>query len=1069
MGFLAPLAQFIATIGYTAAAAVGAAGTISLGAAYAIGGVLLVAGTALAVKAFQAFDVEMPQADSDASRTYTTKGTVQPVKIVYGEALVSGPIVYVGVAGNQNQDLYHAIALTGHVSESINSIYFDDIEITTAQRDSSGNVTSGRYAPVTDVDGVASTTVVRINTHDGTYGAGGQNAARDSMLAAAFGNDWTTAHYGKKISYLVTKFTLPDSEKAGELWDKYTPTNIKAIVKGVNTIYDPRGATSTGWSDNPALCLANYLTDTEFGVGIPTSKIDWDSVEVAADACDELVDIPTSSSQKAFTCNGVLFGTDSHKTNITKLLSAMNGNLIYSNGKYFIHAGAWIDATESLTENDLRGPVSIKTSVDRQARFNTIKPLYMSPADNYKMMELPPVTITGAITRDNNEVLEKQVQLPMTNNSFMAQRISHQLVSRSSDQRVLTFPANLKGLRIKVGDRVNVTISEFGYSSKTFQCIGWSFSDGDSGGVDLTLIEDTESRYDAPAESFYSTKTNDGTINEGFPGVAPPTSLTATGAEKRITVTWTNPVPASSFSRIYVYAGPNSTFSNHDKVFQVNGNTITEELASGTTRYYWARAVQYGDGSDSGYSTLAGPVNATASTITADAVEWVDVDNKALGIDITNDTITILDTAGSVTGQQVAESGVDAGITLTASGGGIVMNQAGAIKSYLKDDESDTTAGFFLGWNSAANSGNGSYTFGVGDANEYLKYKDGVLTISGTLSAADGGFSGSLSSATGTFTGTLSGGTITGGTIAIGSNNDIFKADTAGIYLGNATFGSAPFRVTPAGALTATNANITGAVNATSGTFTGSIAAGSGTSVTIVGDSSYPIYSGDVYEGNSASNDPDPLAASFRVSSDGTVFAKKIDIRDSDGNPLLSSADGIGAALLSQISLSSGAGVDSVSGTTSGDAGSFSITTTSSNVALVISTKVAIRDNSIGTLALTGQDSTEALAIERLVGGSNYNGAKIRISFEVDGSVTDTHDITFVDYNSNQSPGSTEIAVDANYVGGSYNKYLTSLMDVGGALEYIANTGYTGAYGATAYALVMSKTLTVVSAGSHPI
>ena len=69
-----------------------------------------------------------------------------------------------------------------------------------------------------------------------------------------------------------------------------------------------------------------------------------------------------------------------------------------------------------------------------------------------------------------------------------------------------------------------------------------------------------------------------------------------------------------------------------------------------------------------------------------------------------------------------------------------------------------------------------------------------------------------------------------------GLTNAILSAE--GIQLGHATFGSAPFRVTPAGALTATNATITGAITATSGSFTGAITASSGSignSVTIGG------------------------------------------------------------------------------------------------------------------------------------------------------------------------------------------------------------------------------------------
>jgi hypothetical protein len=48
------------------------------------------------------------------------------------------------------------------------------------------------------------------------------------------------------------------------------------------------------------------------------------------------------------------------------------------------------------------------------------------------------------------------------------------------------------------------------------------------------------------------------------------------------------------------------------------------------------------------------------------------------------------------------------------------------------------------------------------------------------------------------------------GYISIGSGNNIFKADTNGIYLGNGTFASAPFRVAPNGAVVASNITITG-------------------------------------------------------------------------------------------------------------------------------------------------------------------------------------------------------------------------------------------------------------------
>jgi hypothetical protein len=77
---------------------------------------------------------------------------------------------------------------------------------------------------------------------------------------------------------------------------------------------------------------------------------------------------------------------------------------------------------------------------------------------------------------------------------------------------------------------------------------------------------------------------------------------------------------------------------------------------------------------------------------------------------------------------------------------------------------------------------------------------NGNAVFAGALSAATGTFAGELSAATGSFT----------GSIAIGTGNSIFKADSQGIYLGDATFAGAPFSVTQAGAIKATAGTISG-------------------------------------------------------------------------------------------------------------------------------------------------------------------------------------------------------------------------------------------------------------------
>jgi microcystin-dependent protein len=85
---------------------------------------------------------------------------------------------------------------------------------------------------------------------------------------------------------------------------------------------------------------------------------------------------------------------------------------------------------------------------------------------------------------------------------------------------------------------------------------------------------------------------------------------------------------------------------------------------------------------------------------------------------------------------------------------------------------------------------------------------------SGTVTVGTGvNVNGNISGASGTF----------GGSIKIGSGESVFVADSNGIYLGNETFASAEFRVTPSGSLTASSANVTGTINASDGIFSGNI------------------------------------------------------------------------------------------------------------------------------------------------------------------------------------------------------------------------------------------------------
>ena len=573
----------VAAIGFTVANAIGV--SIGFFTALAIGGATIVAAGMAANKLISNL-YEIPQMDTDQSRQRTVKSTVEPMKIIYGEALVSGALSFIGVAGEKNKDLYHSVVLAGHEVEAITDVHFDNEVIAESSINGGaaggGNVTSGTF-------GLKNNQVIcKINKH---LGEAGQTV--DADLNSAFGSI-DGNHKGTGLAYIVTKWTLIKASQ--ETWDQYSPQNIKGLVKG-RKVYNNLTDT-TDWSDNPVWCLIDYMTNTDFGMGVDSSKIDFDAADIAAAACDVTVTIP-SGTEKRFTCNGVIFGTDNHKTNINKILSSMNGMMTYTNGKFVIRAGIYEAPTVSLNEDHLQGGISLKTSVERSDRFNTVTGTFIDPSQNHKSVEFNSVQIASALARDNNEVLTKEVQLPMTNSQYMAQRIGYKLIKQSDLQQVLIFPANLAGVQVAVGSRVNVTISELGWTNKIFICLGWTFSDSGNGGVNLTLREDASSAYDDPLVGDYNTPIALTSLPNSFYEIESPSALLATGGIQNIVLEWDNP-ELSRVLYIEVYASADSAWSNAQLIGTTQGTQFThggsnkiDPISSGDTRYYWVRARGY--------------------------------------------------------------------------------------------------------------------------------------------------------------------------------------------------------------------------------------------------------------------------------------------------------------------------------------------------------------------------------------------------------------------------------------------------------------------------------------------
>ncbi len=944
--------------------------------------------------------------DNDRSRQTTVRSTTEPRKLVYGETMVSGPLTYAQVSGANNKYLHQVVALAGHELTQISKVFLDDksIDLTNSaiydptQQSEPFSVRSGFFGPKNNEAG-SSETIVYIDTRIGTASQTAYAGLRSDLVTS---QEYLSTHRGDNVASLYTRWTI--NEGSREVWDEVgNVQNIKALVKG-KKIYDPRLEVAANGGDaatagdsptnasyvvydndtlstasidrgeqgrNPALMIADYLMDDEFGLGIPSSKMDWAAIIAAADDCDTLVPIPNSATQKRFFGSGVIFGADPYAKSIEKILSGMNGSLVYSQGKYIVRAGVYVAPTESITEDDIIGEVDIRTAIPRSDRLNQIKGLFIDPTEQYKMMEFGPVTVSGAISRDNGEVLEEEIKLPFTDNRYAAQRIAFKQVNQSFLQTMITVPVNLKGMRIAVGDRVNVYLSDLesvdsgNWNPKIFKCINWSFAENGSGGINLTLIEDAQTRYADPSATGgpnnsgdYSTITAQGVIARNLPDVPAPTNFSITAAINSIELNWDNPSNALAWEQIWVYRSTSSTTPTDSAtpIVKFRGTSYTDQRAAdGTEYYYWIQAVRYPQG-----STPASGTNTSKSVMVASSpvkIAATKIGNAVMGANSVDTTQIVDDAVGS------------AKIGTTIQSDNWVSSSGAAGRQINKA---------------------GSATFQT-------------ATIKGGITATSGAIGGL----------TIGSDKVYVGTGTFNNANTAFYVDDQGQLSLKDKLSWDGTDLTISGSVTATSGTFTGTVNASAGAFTGDVStnskfiAGSSEDVAVVdgGDSLYRFYAGH----------SNPTNAAFRVDKDGHIDATNIRIYDTNGQVILDDS-GLHGVGLGNISADSGVGVAEVAGRLDDNADEITFTTSSSNEVYTFQPKVQIDINqdagsgespSTSNLSFAGADQS---AVTTIIGQ-----VKLIVEYFVktssgsySGTPTATQEFTFV---SGTSANSSQLGV----------------------------------------------------------
>jgi len=488
------------------------------------------------------------QAPTAAQTGYnvTTTSSVADHQIVYGKTKVAGVRVFDATTGGSNETLHRVLAFTGHEIDSFDQIYLNEELVTL---DGSGNVTSpSRYNGY-----------VTIKKH-----LGDPDQLADSTLVAAV-PEWTTAHRLRGIAYLYIQLQFNQ-----DVFPNGVP-EVLAVIKG-KRVYDPRSDT-TAWSDNPALCLRDYITSTTYGLGESTDNLDDTLFITAANVCD-YYNYPTLSGSVRYTLNGSFTTAAAPHDLMQNLLSAMGGLAWYAQGKWRTKAAYWTSTVADFTEDDLRSSISVATRHSRRDNFNTINGVWKGEDSNWQVTDFPPVTNAAFLTADNNQELATDLNLSFTSDVNMARRIANIYLERNRQQLTVMASFGMRAFQVQVGDNIRLTNSRFGWTNKEFEVVLWTFglTDNNDLQVHMTLREISESVFDDIA---------DGAVYERDNTTLPsPFTTTPVGVAVEAIAQVTNQ-KVSNIARITVSATSDVFISRVEVEFKKSSDTVWKAVGTG--------------------------------------------------------------------------------------------------------------------------------------------------------------------------------------------------------------------------------------------------------------------------------------------------------------------------------------------------------------------------------------------------------------------------------------------------------------------------------------------------------
>jgi len=160
-----------------------------------------------------------------------------------------------------------------------------------------------------------------------------------------------------------------------------------------HSVYDIQLATgpgSSGYSENAAICIADYLSNNIWGFKATYgTEIPYPELIAAAKICDEDVPLAAGGTEKRYQCNGEFPLSMKRGEVLQNLLTSCGGRLTYSGGEFVIHPAGWPGVSLAIGDK----PITSATVYVISANF----PAVSSGVTGLSNITVGPTAVGGGI------------------------------------------------------------------------------------------------------------------------------------------------------------------------------------------------------------------------------------------------------------------------------------------------------------------------------------------------------------------------------------------------------------------------------------------------------------------------------------------------------------------------------------------------------------------------------------------------------------------------------------------------------------------------------------------------